>query len=217
MNFLPGMQGVINMIAAAPRVASVAVFGSSTSSSPSMNFPAGIQEGDLLVHMDTAWNTSGIPSSVLPVGFINIFDTPAANRLRQIVSYKIATGSESGSLAGMTGATEETKAMYVFRGDIPITGAVVGSTHVEATDGNPVAQLIAAASGTPPLIVFGCMGCTSPIGARPWSPEKDGEIHNTQNGWLGYKIYNSAPADVSIDQPDEGSFNIQQSFYIAVS
>ena len=49
------------------------------------------------------------------------------------------------------------------------------------------------------------------------SAAKDGETQATggsADNWLAYKIYNSSPADVVIDQDDEGDNNALVSCYI---
>ena len=55
------------------------------------------------------------------------------------------------------------------------------------------------------------------------SPAKDGEIQSDEGGieffdnWLAYKIYNSSPADASVDMDDESSENYLSSFFIECS
>jgi len=70
------------------------------------------------------------------------------------------------------------------------------------------------------LIVLGCyVAAINAVNPRTFNPAKDGEIQATavdgpEDLWLAYKIYNSSPADVSIDMDDEGLFNALVSCYI---
>ena len=49
------------------------------------------------------------------------------------------------------------------------------------------------------------------------SPAKDGEVANGTTPYLAYKVYNSSPANVSVDMDDEGDGNTLQSCYIEVA
>lgn len=191
---------------------------SATSSSTTITAPSGIQAGDLLVLLDRADNLS-LPSTVVPTGFTSIANVNNGSGMRQIVSYKLATGSEGGaSITGMAGGLDVNKALAVFRGNVPIASISVASLNAPApTDANPTAQNVTAAGGTVPLIVFGCYSATNTIvSPRTFTPAKDGELNPSpsQTLYLAWKIYNSAPANVSVDMDDEGSANTLASFYL---
>ena len=117
------------------------------------------------------------------------------------------------------------KAMYVFRGNIPATSLVLGGNGTNSTAGDPAAQNVTAGSANPPLVVFGvygAIGLSGTVNPRTFSTTKDAEIEAVGDGtfsndvdlWLAYKIYNTAPADTSIDMDDEGTGNFLMSGYI---
>jgi hypothetical protein len=199
------------------------VLSATDNSGAAFTLPVGIQAGDLIVVWDVATGAS-LPFTALPTDF-----TPIANvtisTTRCILSYKIAVGGESGaSVNGMDGSSGEAKAVYVFRGDIPITAVNVQSVNSQATDGNPTGQTVTASGGAAPLIVIGSYAVFTvggTVNPRTFSPAKDGEISVTNfiggfggDMWLAYKIYNSSPADVSVDMDDEGDRNTLVSCYI---
>lgn len=198
---------------------------SATANAASVTGPADIQAGDLLVLYDVAYTGApGNPTTAVPSGFTVINNsTGLAADTRLISSYKIADGSEaSASLTGMDGADSESKMLYVFRGNVPITSVSALDVAQQGTSGNPTAQVVNASGGTPPLIVFGCYSTFDAIvSPRTFSTTKDGEINANPAGsanfdnWLAYKIYNTSPADSSIDMDDEGAENYLSSFYIA--
>lgn len=192
---------------------------SATSTGTTIAWPATLAAGDLAVLVDSADSTlDGVPpSTVVPSGFTSIVNTANGTSHRQICSYKILTGSESGSLSGMNGVDNDRKAMVIFRGSSPITSVSVGSATGQQTTTNPTAQVPAASGGVAPLIVFGAYFATSAVSPRNFTPAKDGEVNPSTNLYLAWKIYNSAPADVTIDMDDEGILNILQSFYLQVS
>jgi hypothetical protein len=195
---------------------------SATSTANTITWPATLAAGDLAVMVDSGDSTSnGVPpTTVVPSGFTSIVNTANATSHRQICSYKILTGSESGSLTGMDGVDNDRKAMVIFRGSSPIASVTVGSALGQQTTGNPTAQVPAASGGTPPLIVFGAYSAANggtPVDPRSFTPAKDGEVSPNTSCYLAWKIYNSAPADVTIDMDDEGAMNILQSFYLQVT
>ena len=215
-SFLPGWFPVVGSPA---RLTSISQQDSATATGTDVTGPAGIESGDLIVILDMAFGFS-TPTSVLASGFTEIVDFTDGNG-KVILSYKIADGSEaSATLAGMNGfSNQDEKALYTFRGDVPITSVNVQSANSQITNGNPTSQTVTSGSGTPPLIVLG--GYTSidssPVSPRTMSPAKDGEINSSSNHYLAYKIYNSSPANVSVDMNDEGDGNALCSCYIECS
>jgi hypothetical protein len=207
-------------------LSSLSFVDSATSTGASVTGPAGILPGDLLVLFDraVAAGSGTPPTTVLPSGFTSISNSPgsnaAPNSVRSILSYKIADGSEaSASLTGMNGSSNG-KMLAVFRGDAPVSSVSPSTPNAETTDGNPASQNVAASGGVAPLIVVGAYGCgTAAVDPRTFSPAKDAEITSSGTGtrYLAYKIYNSSPADVTVDMDDEGDLNSLQSCFITCS
>jgi hypothetical protein len=173
----------------------------------------------LIVLADFAVNTSGTPASVTPTGFTLWKSDPGTNSARLSLSYKLAAGTESGSLTGMNGNLRNHKIMLVFRGTVAFT-SLTASTAVSsgATDADPAAQTFAASGGTAPLVVIGAT-CVQTGGVMPdfnMSPTQDGLYDNgVDNLKLGYKIYNVSPVDVTLDMGDDGVGNDIMGGYIS--
>lgn len=202
----------------------VAVQDSSTSSTTTILAPASIAAGDLLVLWDYSRGNPA-PTDVVPTNFTRITTNAftLAGDHRAVASYKIADGTEDGAtITGMAvGASGGYKAMYQFRASRAITAvSISAAVGQESTTGNPAAQTVSAAGGTPPLIVFGCYGTSGTVDPRTFtvsgSAAKDGEITPHVRCYLAYKIYNTSPADVVVDMDDEGS-NGLGSFYLALT
>jgi hypothetical protein len=205
----------------------LAQVGSAVSTLATITAPATINPGDLLVLWQRAVNiTTTIPTLVEPSGFTTISNTSfvsgGANGARYNVCYKIADGSEDGAaLTGMDGSAADAKALYQFRGDVPISGVTVGDLETQSTDGNPSSQTVGASGGVAPLIVlagYDTSGTTDPrtftvagVGA------KDGEINAGAGLYLAFKIYNNGPQDVVVDMADEGNGNTLHTFYLQCS
>lgn len=172
--------------------------------------------GDLLVFLERAFVSGSTPTTAVPSGFAAISNVSGSNT-RVILSYKIADGSESGSaIEGMSVPVSGAlwRAMLTFRGDNPITAVIVADPDGVATTGNPSAQVVTSGSGAPPLVVFGGYVTSGTVNPRTFTPAKDGEVMAAGDSlWLAYKIYNSAPSNVSVDMDDEGN-NFLVSCYI---
>jgi hypothetical protein len=188
--------------------------GAITSSAP-------IQAGDLLVVLGESSIVAG-GAAAFPPGFspgVQAFNTTTA---KSGIFFKIATGTEGTSVTGFSAGGSSPIAfnlLYVFRGNVPIAAAMAGSPAFEATANNPAAQLVAAAGGTPPLIVLGGYLANAALDPRGMTPAKDGEINvvlGALNAYLAYKIYNSSPVNVTVDMDDEGT-NELYSCYVSCS
>ncbi len=212
--FYPGFQG-------AARVSSITQQASATSSTSSIVVPTVIA-GDLILFMDLALTVSPPPSSAVSSGFTSIQDNSVdtgAIAGRQIISLKKADGTESGtSISGMTGSNY-LKIIVTFRGDVAAKLITAFSPQGEGTTGNPTAQVVPSSGGAVPLVVIAAYFGDAGVNPRTFSPAKDGEVANGTPIWVAWKIYNvgSTPADVTVDQDDEGTRNILQSCYIQMS
>ncbi len=206
-------QALLMRSAAAAGPTSITQVLSATSTATTITAPRGIQLGDLIVFLD--FSTAGTtPTSVIPTGFTAIGTSLTTGTDRQNVSYKLADGTEGGtSITGMAGTFRD-KAMYVFRGNVAATGIVISSPiNEQVTTADPTAQVVLSGAGAVPLVVLAAYSSnTSSITARSFTPAKDGEINSSNFNWLAYKIYNSSPADVTVDMADFGT-NFMKSFF----
>jgi hypothetical protein len=199
----------------------VAFQASATSNAATITGPASIVAGDIIVLLDRAGNTGSVPGLVTPTGFTSINNVTDGSFYRQNLSYKVATGTEAGaSITGMSygGAGYTWKAMAVFRASGEVESVSVVDAAGESSGGNPTAQSVSAGSGITPLVVIGAYSTHyATVDPRTFSTTKDGEISPDVSLYLAYKIYNSSPADSSIDMDDEGTNNALQSCYIQVN
>lgn len=193
---------------------------SATSTAATITVPASVVEGDILVLVDMAISLFSSPSKVVPGDFTEVRSEVilASNiGVRLTTSVKLATSSDGGtSKTGQDGGFLDNKIMCVYRGDIPVTSITVGATNGQATGGNPSSQTVLSGAGTPPLVVIGAYGCNGTTDPRTMSPAKDGEANSGQC-YQAWKIYNSSPANVSVDMDDEGNQNAIISTFIEAS
>lgn len=230
-NFLPGtFPGVMMAGSAGGPPTTLSFQASATSTGSTITGPSSIQAGDLLVLSDIRIGPGSPPTAVVPSGFTSTQSSVSGgaffSQFRHILSYKIADGSEaSASLTGMAG-DGGSKILFVFRPDNPITTVTPASGGAQATTGNPTSQTVAASGGTPPLVIIGAYatvhGDTVTIDPRTFTPAKTDEVRRnavfgTIDHWLAYRVYDSSPADTSIDMDDEGDENSLLSRYFSVS
>ena len=219
MNVLPGWFPAGAFAAAAASVLTALVqVNSANSTAATITAPANIQPGDLLVLWQSAANIGSPPTLVQPTGFTTISNQPAGGT-RFNMCYKIADGTEDGAtLTGMdaSAAGSDAKSLLQFRGNIPITSVSVVDLETQFTLGNPTSQTVNASGGQAPLIVLAGYDSTNAIDPRTFTPAKDGEINSGVNHYFAWKIYNSSPADVTVDMDDEGD-NALHTYYLACS
>ena len=186
----------------------------SASSGTTITAPAGIKGGDLIVLLDYAGSA---PDETLPSGFTQAVKTSDGSNCF-IGSYRIANGSEGGtSITGQSGFTVA-KIMFVFRGNFAISGVTSTSFTGQITSGNPSPINVTASGGTAPLVIFGSylVGLGFGLSGVTFSPAQDGTVSITDCEGR-YKIYNSSPANTSIDQADSGGINVLNAFYLSVT
>jgi hypothetical protein len=190
---------------------------SATSTVATIVAPSNIAAGDIIVLYDNGANTSGFPTTVVPTGFIGILDnTTAANR-RTICSYKIATGSESGTtITGMSATSANAKIMFVFSTNGASSVNVKDIDFASSTNTDLPAQTITSGSGTARLVALGfSRNLLGNIGSM--TPQ-DGNVSVSSETHYGYyKIYNSSPSNVVVDTGDGGNNNMLMSFYLEAS
>jgi hypothetical protein len=204
---------------------SLSFVGSTLSNSSSILVHASAVEGDLAVLFDVSWNSSsGPPTEVVPSTWTlctpSTTQDSASNDTRTVISYKVLGAAPGGtSVTGMD-AISDNKIMFVFHPDAAISTVTLGSWASENTANNPASQTVTASGQATPLLV---LGLTYEVaGASSFStasPAFDSAVLETGQGdmYAAYKIYNSAPANHTIDQIDEGNANVLASGYLRVS
>jgi len=154
---------------------------------------------------------------VNPSGWTAITDYQSFFNDRYQIHYKLLTSSDPNTVvSGLDGFTGDRKVMLVFSGNI--RNITVSSVSSEINAGDPSSKTTLAGSGTAPLIVLGNV-TDGDFSSTPTfsteSPAFDDEVGAALR--VGYKIYNSSPADHTIDQTDLGSANWISIFYIEVN
>jgi hypothetical protein len=198
---------------------SITFVDSATSTSSTITIPAAAQAGDVAILFDYAQASSGIPTDIVPTGWTGIITATSA-QLRSRISYKILAAGEPGtSVTGLDGDVED-KVMLVFRGNIAATAVSAEDWALECTSANPSSQTVNASTlGTAPLVVLGMAAHTAATAAfSTASPAFDATVLNSDSDIIaGYKIYNSGPADHSVDMNDLGSFNALGSGFLELT
>lgn len=206
--------------AAGAGVTSLAFQASATSINSQITVPVGAAAGDWAIIFDSAATASPPGTLVIPSSWANVKgEAPAGLAGHYQVSHKILTGGDPGAvLTGLDAASEE-KVMLVYRPNGTISTVTISTWNGEVTDGDPSSQNVAAAGQLVPLIVFGMSKINNSTAAfATASPAFDATVASADNDLLvGYKIYNSSPADHTIDMADLGSSNILVSGYIRFS
>lgn len=217
MSILPGLMPVIFS-----GIGTLSFFGSATSTAETVTAPANINAGDLLILSDYSYKDLGVPTEVIPTGFTKITganNSGGDDNLRVTISYKIADGTEGGtSITGMLGDTDD-KVLIVIRQNVAISSISTGDIDIEMTTGNPAQQVCAAGAGAAPLVVFATYAAFNSISgfSRNFSPSADAEINSSNFHYTKYKLYNSSPANITIDIADSGNETCLASFYLECS
>lgn len=206
---------MFNALLATGRTQALTFVASATGTGTTVTVPGSAAAGDLAFIFDSSGIPAGTPTKVVPSGFAELATAlNGTSEARQVISWKRLVAADLGAaITGMDGtAGYREKIMLVFR---PVGGfyrAVAPTWGAENTNNNPTAQVVSAAGVVCPLIVFGAVTCisTKTIPFSTASPAFDAEVYldgGTTALRVGYKVYNSAPADHTIDMNDLGNGN----------
>lgn len=200
------LDGLLQPIIGFGSSVSLAFFASALSTASTITWPASVAAGDIAVIVDCARNTLATnPGAVTPSGFTNMVNNIGIGNSRYMVSRKLLLGSETGALTGMNGTAANDKVLLVFRGGA--TALSSSTWNQEGTTGDPASQSVLASGGVAPLVVVGAaFAQTGSAVFSTASPAFDATVINGSTDLrVGYKIYNSAPADHTIDMADLGT------------
>lgn len=193
-----------------PYVLTMDYVTSSTSTTGSVTAPASIENGDLLILFDSSRASSGFPTAVTPTGFTNLSSVAGNANGRNMLSYKIADGTEdSASITGMD-STEDRKCLVQYRGSRPISNLTASTPVTASSAGDPTQQTIAASSGVlPPTLGIATFSANNTVSPRTTSITPDNELScgSVQAYFHGY-TQETSPANYTFDMDDEGNDNI---------
>lgn len=207
---IPGMGGIL--IGGSVSVQTLTFIASDKANSSTITIPSSAAIGDLAVLCDWA---QGSPSLVIPSGWTQIRDS-AAVTARMTISYKVLVAGEPGSSITGMGSQDPNKIIFVFRPDKVISSVTPSTWAIEVTNSNPASQNIAAAGKGVPLVVIGAAGVTT--GTADFTtatPAFTATIRtNSTDLFAGYKIYNTAPADHTVDAGDVATNGLTSGYII---
>lgn len=211
--------------AAAPALTALSYITATVATAPvstsTILVPYNVQAGDLLVWSEYTPNYS---SGSVPTGFTELVDT-TANAVRHRTAYKIATGSEAGTvITGTTGSSGAPAALVVFRGSTPFVSASTGAWNSEGlNDGDPAQQTVIPPGSGLVLVLAatGARNALANIAFTTQSPSFDRVISHVSPGQdglsVGYKIYTSGGSTHTIDVADSGTRNTLHSGYLQLT
>ena len=178
----------------------------------------------------TTWSVKG---SAFPVaGFQNILSNSAYSIVQADVdgyrmNYLVAPDS---SISGTTpyyaadnNTLNTTNMILVFRPNTTPANVTVNSLNNYADAGvltSPANQTITSGLGTAPLVAIALyeQAGGGSITTRSFSPAEDGEVTSGISRFIKYKIYNSAPANVTVGMTSSsGTARGLASFYLQVN
>ena len=181
------------------------VSASSGTTSPVV-LPATIQANDIIVVYCTTGSSLSAtpPTQTTPTGYtlintVTASSVPNADAEAAYLYYKIAVSGDAGSTLTITSTTSDYRAICVAvfrttkRSAPTITNASVNSAGGTA---NLPDQTVTSSLGTIPLIVFASYVNTA---TQTFTPTEDGTITTANTRILKYKIYNSPPANVTVE------------------
>lgn len=213
MNFLPGWHP--NFIASKVQVHLTFVAENSVVAGGTVNMPATILAGDLLIYVGWAIElaTNDPPDVSEPTGYTTIREINAepggSSGYRMRSAYKIADGTEDGTNHNIStsGGVDVEGGMFLqFRPSTPIGSVTVVEQTAECTTNNPSSQTIGDV-GVPANIHVAAYTASGTVTTRTYSPAEDVELQfDGGTKYLKYKLFN--PPDTSqeivVDMVDNG-------------
>lgn len=197
------------------------LIGQANANSATVTLPVGSTTGDLTIFLQGIRNEPGNLSLGLPSGYERMASiAPGSNDMASQACYKVLTGGETNIVTGSTGGTGIATFVLVYRPSRPISSVTYSTWLTTRSGGNPAAQVIAMAGQDVPIVGL-ALGAAE---GGSWnfttnSPPFDDtptRSAGSQYSRMGYKLYNSSPADHTVDYDDEGANNTLISGWIRV-
>lgn len=222
---IPGLaygRGIVPSAGGGASALSFSLVGYSTSTSTTISMPSGTVIGDWAILFDACvLNESGVPSAT-PSGWASIANTElsGAYSYRMSVSHKVLTSTST--ITGMSSpgsAVSDEKAvkiLFVFRPTTSIVTTTASTWNAELTTGNPSAQTVTASGVQAPLIVFG-FAAYEGSSAPAFTTATPAMTYVTKSAAalsirVGYTVYNTSPANQSLDIADTGTQGLQSGY-----
>ena len=213
MNFLPGWAGGFG--GALGPVTSLTFFAAvEGGAATTIALPVGLKKYDVAVLIDRGLGGEGGTNDVTPTNWEDLISQADWSEavLFNVSGRIIQDASESEDV--IAGNVLGEKVLLVYRPNGIVTTLTRGPANPVAGEnatGNPTPQVIEADSLTPPMVLFGLFRGSNPFttSVLDFSPAQDRftafDGNDPSTFWVGDKIYNTSPADTTVDMPDVGS------------
>lgn len=222
--FYPPMRSAIYTEGNAPVAPLASFVGAAISLTGLLDISAtGRQAGDLCVVLNWAQNDSIIPTTAVPAGFDQILPAISGSGWQAgnfTLSKKELAGTET-TLALMT-ATYQDAIAFVFRKTSGTWGTPSSIVSVSNFAGglSPDNITIPCSAGTGPLIALASTGTGRGNDKNDHSnfpAQMQGSVFDAQYLSAGYKIYNTAPADLLVSVNQAGTQPYLAGLYIPLT
>lgn len=203
----------------------------STSTTGTLSLPTGAAAGDLAVYCRTAKNAATAnPGHTAPSGWTS----GGANGNNAVftsisISYKVLDAADitAGSITDPTVGDQMNRGtIHIFRPDTGYEISAVTISPATATDrfsfstSNPAPVTLDGSSHSAPVVIvgFGVQEAGDTVSFSTETPAFDDKITaGAANMLVGYKVYNSSPADHTIDIGDSGAYNGLRGLVLALT
>lgn len=179
----------------------------------------GAQEGDLALAAIAAVDIMSEATVAVPSDWTDLYapSLPTVTTVMRVVGKVLG----SGDTTLPTSSDRNRAALVILRPNKPIGSFSAEGFGQENGSGNPAAVTVSASGGTAPLVVVGAgWGMDGAVSFTTASPAFDGTATPSNSGGdviLGWKIYNSSPANHTVDVGDTGTWSAIFGGYVVVS
>jgi hypothetical protein len=210
-----GTYGVAQSVAILEsKVAQITMAGTSTfvsnSGGATISFPAGIQIADIILAVVALVDNSTVSSA--PSGFnllIENYTVGDGNGLRQLIYYKIATGTEGGTSSSWSWSTSSYCAVIyaVYRGAKPIIAPRAGAGYID--DNTPEAPSVTTTSRSS-LAVY-AWGAVGPLFGGQLSVTDTASVATRASAWDFNLLVQTLLGDEPIPTPSNTTSRVANS------
>ena len=195
-------------------------FFSGTTSTTNGTWPSSLQAGDLAVFINCATEASTtVPTTVVPTGFTSITNSSlsaSGASMKTIASYKILTGSETGTITGMNSGGTRRCHLFIYRPSSAFESVIVLTQFSETATTVPTSQSISLATKGGPYVAFGVYQATGAIGTRSSTVTETRELSTGTTNYT--KTFEATSSSVSFSNPSismtDGGTNCLMSFIL---
>lgn len=171
--------------------------------------------GDIAFLFQSSQDSVSAPAAVNPAGWA-LVQSNTGLLVRMMCSVKLLVAGDLGAtLTGMNANVNNNKMILVFRPSRITSLPQVGfDTNQQITANAPASQSLPAASYTAPILCLSHMCSGNSDGAitgDSMTPAADGSEANGTHHKVSYKIFNTAPANITVAMGDAGAINGLQS------